>query len=469
LTEIITRPDRPLQMQMQIQVPVVIVGAGAAGLVAALRARAAGADVLVIERDALPRGSTALSAGLIPAPGTRFQRQAGIADSAAAFAADIMRKADGQPDAAAVALLAKTIGPAVEWLADAHGLPFSVIDNFTYPGHSAMRMHGLPRRAGGELMDHLTAAANRAGVDILTNAVVDTLIDDGQGRILGIGLQRPDGTGEEIGCQALILASNGYGGNRALVSRHIPDMADAVYFGHPGNTGDAIVWGERLGAGLRDLPGYQGHGSVADPHGILISWATITEGGFQVNAAGERFHNEATGYSEAAAAVIAQPGGMAWQIFDARIAAVVRQFEDFREAERLGAVLTADSWAELARTTGLDAAALQATAASVQDFKHISGKDDLGRHWVNVPSLQPPYHGVRVRGALFHTQGGLEIDHTTRVLRTSGLPFDNLFAAGGAACGVSGRKPSGYLSGNGLLTAIGYGFIAGDVAGRAVS
>jgi hypothetical protein len=38
-------------------------------------------------------------------------------------------------------------------------------------------------------------------------------------------------------------------------------------------------------------------------------------------------------------------------------------------------------------------------------------------------------------------------------------------AVGGAACGVSGSKASGYLSGNGLLTAVGYGSIAGLAAG----
>ena len=67
-------------------VPVLIVGAGAAGLCAALAAREAGAEVVVIERDSVPRGSTALSAGLIPAAGTRFQRALGISDDPARFA-----------------------------------------------------------------------------------------------------------------------------------------------------------------------------------------------------------------------------------------------------------------------------------------------------------------------------------------------------------------------------------------------
>ena len=80
------------------QVPLLIIGAGAAGLCAALAAKEAGVDAVVIERDAVPAGSTALSAGLIPAAGTRFQRAKGIADNPQLFAADIQRKAHGEAD-----------------------------------------------------------------------------------------------------------------------------------------------------------------------------------------------------------------------------------------------------------------------------------------------------------------------------------------------------------------------------------
>ena len=103
-----------------------------------------------------------------------------------------------------------------------------------------------------------------------------------------------------IGCGALVLACNGYGGNPDLVAEHIPAMKGALYFGHPGNRGDAVIWGERTRRRLASLSGYQGHGSVAHPHGILITWAAIMEGGFQVDASGDRFSDESQGYSEQA-------------------------------------------------------------------------------------------------------------------------------------------------------------------------
>ena len=79
-------------------------------------------------------------------------------------------------------------------------------------------------------------------------------------------------------------------------------------------------------------------------------------------------------------------------------------------------------------------------------------------------ALQPPYCGVRVTGTLFHTQGGLTIDREARVLRPDGGRLPNLFAGGGAARGLSGPEASGYLSGNGLLTAISLGRAAGLAA-----
>lgn len=449
-----------------VEIPVVVIGAGAAGLVGALSAREAGQDVLVLERDAVPRGSTALSAGLIPAPGTRWQKAAGIADSPALFGKDIAAKAKGEPDPGLVGTVTEAVGPTVEWLADRHGLPFSLVEDFRYPGHSVCRMHGLPSRSGGELIDRLREAAANAGVDILCDARVTALFAEPDGRIAGVAVERPDGSTELIGCGALILACNGYGGNKDLVRRHIPELGTALYFGHEGNQGDALLWGQALGAATRHLSGHQGHGSVAHPHGILITWATITEGGFQVNLRGERFSDESHGYSEQAAVVLRQPEGLAWTVFDARIAGIARQFEDFRQAESLRAILTAATVEDLSRQMNVPADALAATVQEIDALKNVGATDRFGRNFAGSPPLQSPYCAVKVTGALFHTQGGLVIDADARVVREDGTVLPNLFAVGGAACGVSGSKAEGYLSGNGLLSAVALGRIAGLASGQ---
>jgi len=439
-------------------VETLIVGAGACGMVAALAATEAGQEVLVLEADAVPSGSTALSAGLIPAAGTRWQAAAGIEDDPARLAADVQAKAKGENRPEIVAALTETVPRVLEWLADRHGLAFSVVTDFDYPGHSRRRMHGLASRSGAELVDRLRAACERVGVEIVCSARVTALFAEADGRVTGVEVTRPDGGTEALGCGRLVLACNGFGGNAAMVAAEIPEAAEAIYFGHAGNRGEAVAWGRALGAGLRHMGAWQGHGNVAHPHGILISWAVIAAGGYQVNAEGARFWDESQGYSEAARHVLAEPGGWAVAVFDERIAAIARQFADFRTAEAQGAVRRADDLEALAGAFGLPAGALTRTAAEVATAE---GRDRFGRDWAGVPPLAPPYCGVRVTGALFHTQGGLDITPEGRVRRAAGGVLPNLWAAGGAACGVSGAADAGYLSGNGLLAAVAMGWRAG--------
>src|SRR6185503_4430161 len=170
--------DAATDVEFDAHASLLIIGAGAAGLCAALAAKEAGVDAVLIERDAKPSGSTALSTGLIPAAGTRFQRALGIDDSPGLLAEDIWRKAKGHTDRTMVDTIARASGPTVEWLAERHGVQFKLVEGFLYPGHSVLRMHGTPRRTGEELEGALLASAGRLGIDIMTSAVVTDLISD---------------------------------------------------------------------------------------------------------------------------------------------------------------------------------------------------------------------------------------------------------------------------------------------------
>ena len=128
-------PDAP-------HIPVAIVGAGACGLVAALTLRDAGVECVLLERDAQPSGSTALSSGFIPAAGTAMQQAAGIQDSPAQFAADIQAKAHGTAAAHLVAAFSARIGAALDTLQARHGITFEVLVLTGY-GLLAYRLGGL--------------------------------------------------------------------------------------------------------------------------------------------------------------------------------------------------------------------------------------------------------------------------------------------------------------------------------------
>jgi len=455
--------------EFEMSIPVVIVGAGACGLTAALAARDGGADVLVIERDPTPLGTTAMSTGLIPAAGTPEQAERGIEDSPEVFAGDILAKSGGRADGDLVRRLAAESAETVAWLKRAHDAPLTLLDGFVYPGHSVMRMYGSPNRTGSELMAALEGAAQRAGADILTEARVRDLLVDDEGRILAVRVERPDGAAEEIGCEAVILACCGFAGSPELVKRYIPEIAEGVFHGHPGNQGDAIAWGEALGAALGDMDAYQGHGGLAAGHGVPILWPLIMEGGFQVNREGRRFSDESKGYSEQAVKVLAQPGGVAFSVFDQRLHRLMEQFDDFQDALKAGAVLRAETAGELADKIGAPAEALEDTFAEEQAIKAGERSCPFGRDFKGKPALEPPFFAAKVTGALFHTQGGLEVDAHARVRRADGGVFPNLFAGGGAARGVSGPGAAGYIAGNGLLTATTLGKLAGRAAAAQVT
>lgn len=450
--------------EFEITYPVVIVGGGGCGLTAALAVSDAGVEVLVLEQDRSPMGTTAMSTGLIPAAGTPEQAGKGIDDSPAVFATDIQNKTNNGADPIVVNTLTEESAETIAWLRDTHKVPLTLVSGFLYPGHSQQRMYGSPKRTGAELMAALETACYANEVDILTEALVEDLIVDEHNTVLGVRILRPDGSAEEIGCGALILACCGFAGNVEMIAKYTPDMSNAVFHGHPGNKGHAVKWGELLGASLQDMTAYQGHGGLAHGYGIPILWPLIMEGGFQVNRHGQRFSDESKGYSEQAVNVLHQPDGVAWSIFDQRLYDLMMDFEDFRDAVGAGAIVKAKSINDLSYKTKVSSDGLEQTLSTVNACVSGQQLDEFGRDFTQKPILTEPFYAAKVTGALFHTQGGLAINEQARVISEEGQLLPNLFAGGGAARGISGNGAAGYIAGNGLLTAVGLGKIAGRTA-----
>ncbi|WP_433041950.1 FAD-dependent oxidoreductase [Dactylosporangium sp. CS-033363] len=437
---------------MSTDVDVLVAGAGGAGLSAAIAAAQRGASVLVAEAfEHFARGNnTSMSTSMIPAAGTRWQAGAGVADDAAAFLADIERKTKGRADAV-IARALVGVGPAlVDWLDGECGIPLELVTDFKYPGFSQYRCHTVANRAGRDLLDGLLRhAAGLADLDIVTPARLTGLSTrDGAWTA---ALQRPGGGTETVTARAVVLATGGFGADTALVKEYIPEIAAGVYAGGEGCRGDALRLGAELGLDTGYLGAYQGHGSWAVPHSTLLTWATVMHGAVMVNSAGERFGDETVGYSEYARNVLDQPGAVAWMIGDRRVHEACLPFQDYRDLDAAGGVRWSD---DPAAVIGCPPAALARTLAGA------GPGDRFGRTLWERPGIAAPYFLVRVTGALFHTQGGLLVDGDARVLR-DGVPVPGLYAAGGAAAGISGTGGDGYLAGNGLLGALGLGYLAG--------
>lgn len=444
----------------------VVAGAGG-GLAGALRAAELGLSVLVVESSPHFRqgNNTSMSTAMIPGSGTRWQAAAGLADSPERFVADIMVKTKGSADPELANALAEVSGRLVTWLADSAGAPIELATDFSYPGHSQFRCHTIPHRRGALLLDILVKGVERSPlVDMLIPGRLQAVRMAGS-RVRAAIVAYPDGSLEEIPCGAVLLATNGFGANPEMVREYIPEMAGATYHGSAESRGDALRIGAGLGADTAYLDAYQGHGALSTPHATLTGWATVMHGGILVNSEGDRFGDETTGYSEFGHQVLAQPGGTAILVFDRRIHDACLVFDDFRATVDSGAVRWAPDPAGLAQAFDVNPEPFELAIEEARRLAGANGTDRFGRTYWEQP-LGSPLAGVRVTGALFHTQGGLRVDGHGRVLRPDRSVVEGLYASGGAAMGISGHGAAGYLAGNGLLPALGLAFLAAEDVAR---
>lgn len=455
-------------MSQVAQPPDLVVAGAGGGLVAAVRAAQLGSSVLVVEASEHSgrANNTAMSTAMIPGAGSRWQRAAGVDDSPECLVADVLAKTDGQADVELTRALAQVSARLVGWLADDVGLRLDLVTDFPYPGHSRYRCHSVPGRSGRSLVAALRSAVHAAsGVDLLVPARLTGVVTEA-GRVAAAELSYPDGRQEQVPCGAVLLATGGFAADADLVARHVPEIAGATYHGSDQARGDALRIGTALGADTTYLDAYQGHAALALPAATLVGWATVMHGAFLVNAHGERFGDETEGYSEFARRVLAQPDSRAVVVLDRRIHDACLLFDDFRDTVTSGALRWADDVGHLAQVSGVDPDGLRRTFAEVAAAAAGRASDRFDRAgW--GPTLAPPFAAVTVAPALFHTQGGLRVDGHGRVLTPDRRAIPGLYAAGGAAAGVSGHGAAGYLAGNGLLAALGLAFLAAEHAAAA--
>jgi fumarate reductase flavoprotein subunit len=433
----------------------IVIGAGGCGLMAALVAARKGATVLVLEKTDKSGGGTAFSSKGIRASGSRRQREAHIDDSPELYARDILNRNNNESDAELTRCLTETSGRVADFLTDVAGIQFE-LGEFAF-GHSARRSHSWKENKA--ITDFLYEAVQREeNVRVRFSTPVRALRQDGSGAVTGVVTD--DG---ELGARKVILASGGFGASAELLSRHIPKAADIPFPGHHGSTGDGIKMGVAIGAvtehmaAFQPYPAYLGPGKRAVPPEVALS------GGIMVDVGGKRFVDETRYPGGLGTKMLELAGKQAYEIFDERIyrlhAIGPRGLADLLDA---GLLQTASTIAALANTLGIDARGLDQTVQEYNRAAASGEKDALGRA---LPQpFNPPYYGIKVTVALYHTQGGLKVNSHGQVLRADGSIIPNLYAGGGVAAGVSGKGLEGYLPGNGLLVSLGLGMRAAEHA-----
>ena len=460
---------------------VLVIGYGIAGACAALEARRAGADVLVIERASGGGGASALSAGIFYlGGGTAVQKAVGYDDTADDMYKFLMAST-GAPDALMVRRFCDAAAGHFDWL-EAQGVPFertyykdkAVIaptsDCLASTGNEKVwpyytfakpvpRGHKVAKvgDGGGALaMNALIARCGEEGVRVAVDSQVTALVRDDAGRIMGVRVRQTTGTVHLRARRAVILAAGGFGMNKELMRRYVPQLPEtAEALGIPHNDGAALMLGLSAGVATQAMSGTIATSSFYPP-GQLIK-------GILVNKHGERFVAEDSYHGRTAEHISEQPDAAAYLIVDSEI------FAYPQIAHRL--VDGWDSVAEMEAGLKLPPGSLVRTMGAYNQGAAQGGDPLWNKHpdWVK-PLDKPPYAAFDVSydSSVYRylTLGGIRTTSESEVLDGDGRIIPGFYAAGACVSSIP-QDGKGYASGLSLGPGSYYGRVAGMNAARA--
>lgn len=488
---------------------VLIVGAGNAALCAALSAAETGARVRVLE--CAPKhergGNTAFTAGalrvvyrskedlrqLMPElPDDEFERTEFGTYDEAAFYDDMARVTEYRTNPDLVEILVTKSYDTLLWMrskgvrfAPSYGRQaFNVNGTFQFWGGLTVEVVG----GGPGLVDALVTASEKAGVEIEYDTRATSLIVDESGRVQGVRA-RQNGLAVEFFASGVILASGGFEANAEWRTRYLgPGWDLAKVRGSRFNTGDGIRMALEIGASpagnwsgchavgwdmnapeFGDLGVGDGFQKHSYPFGIIV------------NARGQRFVDEGADfrnytYAKYGAAILAQPGQFAWQVFDSQVTHLLRDEYRIPQVTKV----KADTLEELAqKMDGVDPVGFLRTVKefneavqrdrpfdpNVLDGRGTEGIDPPKSNWANAIEI-PPFEAFAVTCGITFTFGGLRIDTSARVLDHDHRPIEGLYACGEL---VGGLFYFNYPGGSGLTAGAVFGRIAGQSAAEAVT
>lgn len=457
---------------------VIIVGGGGAGLSAALEAHAAGASVMVLEADGKLGGATALSGGVFYAAGTSVQRRAGISDSADAMFDYLMTLNQWSLKPDIIRHVCDEGAAAVDWLIGL-GVDFPPEKLVKGGIESVPRAHPS-HGAGMGIAEALVNAAGAASIETALGTRVERLLVE-NGAVVGV-----HAGGMDLRAPSTIITTGGFANNPDMIARHYPSAARqgdwlwAVHHHAPFILGDGLTLAQAVDAHVTGhdtgllLPTSNAPGRALEP--FMPPWLMM------VNREGRRFVPEMSSYTISGYAILEQTDAVAFALWDeaalkdasadlayldpygAGINIPTWEEDTIRARVARGEFIAADTLAELAARLGVDAIALEATAAGYnadcaqgvdRAFRQEGGK--------KYPIATAPFYGAEIRAAVIGVTGaGLDIDCHARVLDRHNRAVPGLYAAG-EVCGVTmGKRYGG--GGMSIAPAIILGRLAGQQA-----
>ncbi|HYD56977.1 MAG TPA: FAD-dependent tricarballylate dehydrogenase TcuA [Burkholderiales bacterium] len=493
---------------MSGQYDVIVVGGGNAALCAALSASESGKKILVLERapEEEAGGNSRFTAGLFRVAyggvedlkkvmpdltkeeiertdfGTYTEDQ---------FLDDMARVTEYRCDPDLTEILVKRSLPTVEWMRKkgvrftaAWGRQaFNIGGRFKFWGGLTVEAVG----GGPGLVEGLTAIAKKQGIEIRYGARALSLVSDDSG-VKGVKA-KINGKSIDLQASSVVLAAGGFQANSEMRARYLgPGWELAKVRGTRFNTGDVIRMALDIGAAPagnwsgchavaweRNAPEF-GDLAIGDQfQKHSYPW------GVYINAEGRRFLDEGADfrnytYAKYGRVILSQPRQFAWQVFDAKVKAQLRDEYKIRQVTRVSANTLEELCAKLEDTDGK--AALEELKAynaavrtdipfnpNVKDGRCTSNLRINKSNWANTLDT-PPFEAYAVTCGITFTFGGLRVNTDAQVISTDGEPIPGLFAAGELVGGIFWFN---YPGGTGLTNGAVFGRIAGGSAARAAA
>ena len=460
--------DTSEKTDTEMTTDVVVIGAGGAGLVAAASADEHGAEVIVLEKQAMVGGSTALSGGAVAATGTKFQEAEGIVDSKESWM-ELWKERQASsnanskyPDYEVVDRFMDEAVITTEWLVDYVGHEYVSIQGFGLD--PVQRLHfpftDANTKGGTSLVKNIENFIVGKDVKILTETPATELITDENGNVVGVVAESKDGK-ITIHAKKVILAAGGFAKSEELLERLIPEAAGTAELSAAaaGSTGDGIVMAEKVGAALYEEPWVIGLGissKVAGTEAIGFDWSKM-----YVNDKGERFTNEEIHYAIATNKVLEQEA--AWIVLDSAElnTEIIKTLEAAMPTDE---VVKADSIEALGEAMGVP---VDTFATTMKNFNEgaLSGKDAMGKQKdYLVPVEVAPYYALKIYPKTMGTFAGVKTDDNFSVLREDGTVIPNLYAVGENANKVLYNQV--YMTGSAVQFAVTSGRLAGEHAAK---
>jgi tricarballylate dehydrogenase len=452
---------------------VIVIGGGSAALEAAIAAKQAGAEnVIMVEKAPkhesggnaqfshvgfrfVHTGADELREFFPQVEASVFSRMQIPSYTRQNFLDDLNHVTQGRIDPVLAECLVDQSNAAVHWMKDI-GIKWepekmTEVDGKLYlPGGH----HIHPIGGGPGMLEQLRGIAyGKNAVEVRYESRVRAVHGNDR-QVEGVRVSTPEGE-YDLAARAIIVCSGGFQANAEMRARYLGTNADLMKVrGSKHNTGEVLHM--LLSLGVKSAGHWQGaHMSPIDGKAPDVETPAMSDGrgntmnrydytfGITVNALGQRFYDEgeakhAYTYAKTGRAVLQQPGGVAYQIYDQTGIDLFRHGRDYPAT-----MVEAPTLAELARKIGIEPAPFIRTVeefnvACREDIAFMAGELDgkctVGitpkkSNWA-VPLTRGPFRAYPVTGGVTFSFGGVQVDTEARVINTCYEPIKGLYASG---------------------------------------